>query len=106
MSNTVIKDIIINNSKYRILCERDEINKINELSKRLDDRIKRISETSESKLNDITLLLFAALELEDIVLTSEGDKTNLRRKKLDEDKIIDYVVEAIEKITKKVQNES
>lgn len=106
MTDSVVKEIIINGGKYRILCERGEISKINELSRRLDERVKRIAESSGGKLNDAMLLLFAALELEDIALNSEEDKEKAKRKKIDEEKIIDYTVAAIEKLTKKVENQS
>ncbi|AHX11645.1 cell division ZapA family protein [Neorickettsia helminthoeca str. Oregon] len=105
MSKLITKSIVINNTTHKIACTKEDEKKLEYLAERLDKRMKVIADSSNSKINDITLLLFAALELENLLLdSSQNNDNNARNTTHQQEKIIDYATSAIENFIEHVEN--
>ncbi|ACT69700.1 cell division protein ZapA [Neorickettsia risticii] len=105
MNTLITKNITINGTEYKVACPKEDENRIEYVSERLDRRVKGIAAASHSKLNDATLLLFAALELENLLLdTTTEDIACTRSTKYQQEKVIEYATATIENFIKHVEN--
>ncbi|WP_227028939.1 cell division protein ZapA [Neorickettsia sennetsu] len=101
----ITKKITINGAEYKVACSKEDENRIDYVAEQLNQRVKKISAASHSKLNDATLLLFAALELESLLLdTTTEDMACTGSTKHQQEKVIEYATATIENFIKHVEN--
>ncbi|KYH12724.1 cell division protein ZapA [Neorickettsia sp. 179522] len=105
MNALVTKNITINGTEYKVACPKEDENRIEYVAERLNQRVKEIAAASPSTLNDATLLLFAALELESLLLdTANEDIACTGNTQHQQEKVIEYATATIENFIKHVEN--
>lgn len=60
-----IKEIVINNNKYRITCEEGQEQHLMMLVDKVNNRVKSLNDNFKGKCSELTLMLLTTLELED-----------------------------------------
>lgn len=105
MTTFVTKSIVVNGTEYKVTCPKDEEGRVEYLAGRLDRRVRTIATTLNSKLNDTTLLLFTALELENLLLDSINQQPfSAEDTPQHQEKVINYIAAAIENFIEHVEN--
>jgi len=92
-------NILLQNKKYTFPCPENEKEEVLKLAKKLDSRIKSISENINDNLDSETLIILASLMAEAELMNSKKDLEKLEENKLEEDDIYDSITENIENIT-------
>ncbi len=95
-------EIQIGKTHYNIACEEEEKDKILELAERLNQRIKGLTKTLKIA-DEKTLLVMAALNLEEELKESEEDKFTSEEVFESISDNIENITSYIEKLTKKIQ---
>ncbi len=99
-----IKEIFIHNQTYKVACNDDQVEHLVFLSKRLSERIKKKSKITGGNITTgSSLLLLAALELEDIAYKHEGVKN--KGPIIDEENVVKKIKNLIDKIDQIQENE-
>jgi len=101
----MIIDLRILNSRYKINCASEDEEKIRDLANQLNERLRDMEskiKTSDEK----TLLLIAALSLQDQLNESNEEKEGLEKDEIYESlsENIENVTSYIEKISNKISN--
>lgn len=106
MKDAVIKEITVNRNKYKILCHKEEEERVEVLTARVDERGAKITNAIKHKPSDTTLFLLIALELEDAVENLQTEIKNLQKNDDSKEKIVNQIVFTIENFIKKIENSS
>lgn len=99
----IVKSIVIHNIPYKILCDTSAENHLEELSQKLDERVKKISSNLAQRPSDATLLLLAGLQLEDELLEIHNKLRELE-KYSSFTELIEYVEGRMKKLLHDIQN--
>lgn len=101
----MIIDLRILNSRYKINCAPEDEEKIRGLANQLNERLRDM-ESKMKTSDEKTLLLIAALSLQDQINQSDEEKEGLEKEELYErlNDNIENITGYIEKITKKISN--
>ncbi len=91
-----IKEIVINNNYYKIVCNEGQEDRLKELASRLDVRIKKLKDSLQGKCHETTLLVLIALDLEDKLL--EEKKENIS--------VIDHINNRINQLSEMFKEET
>ena len=101
----MIIDLKILNSRYKINCAAEDEEKICNLSNQLNERLRDM-ESKMKTSDEKTLLLIAALSLQDQINQSNEEKEDLEKDEIYErlSENIENVTSYIEKISNKISN--
>ena len=69
-----VQEIMIHDKKYKIACNDEQVEHLFFLSKRLSERVKKKSKLIGGIVSSNTLLVLAALELENEIYENESNK--------------------------------
>ncbi len=88
-----IKEIFVNNNRYKVVCKEGQELHLNMLADKLNDRIDTLKKNFDGKCSEITLLLLIALDLED----------QLHESKNQYESTFQYIMNRIKKIIVKIE---
>ena len=88
-----IKEITINNNRYKIVCKEGQEQHLTVLADKLNDRIDSLKKDFNGKCSELTLMVLIALDLEDQLLESKNKYDNT----------FEHIMERIQKIMMKIE---
>jgi cell division protein ZapA (FtsZ GTPase activity inhibitor) len=100
MSNA---EFVINKSEYKISCQRNEKEKILELAKIIDKRVKKISKQVE-EVDEKYLLALCCLTLEGEIQELKKQLESVKEENSQNTAIIDKICNKIDFIEEKIRN--
>ena len=98
-----IREIVIKNKVYKVACNDGQEDRLSFLGKRIKARVDKIAKITSGNASDATLLLLAALEVEDALYNILSQNETPESNSLDREKILKKINDIIDDI-KSIQN--